>query len=106
MKNMYFINKANKLTNKIKFSVFEYNKMLSVISSEIDSLEESNDYYRKGFIELHDRIEEAIEYIKDSIIDFDFVNSEYPSRKNAIDIEINEEIIKDLVDILKGVDKE
>ena len=55
---------------------------------------------------LNNIINKAIEYIKDNIIDFDFVNSEYPNRKNAIDIDLDEKIIKDLVDILKGDDKD
>ena len=90
MKNMYYINKANKLTNKIKFSVIEYNKMINVLSSEIDRLEESNDYYHKGYIELYDRIEEAIEYIEDNSKRVDIFKRLY---------------CKDLLNILKGEDK-
>ena len=86
---MYFINKANNLTNKIKFSVFEYNKMIKGLSSEIDRLEENNDYYHKGYIELHDRIEEAINYLERD------------------DLDIRDEWLKDIIiEILKGEDKE
>ena len=91
MKNKYYINKANKLTNKIKFSVFEYNKMTQCLSSEIDRLEENIDYYRKGYIELYDRIEEAIEYIEE--------------RKN-LNWYAEGVFVYELLNILQGVDKE
>ena len=85
MKNKYYINKANKLTDKIKSSVFDYNRLIRGMSTELDRLEESNDYYHKGYIEFHDRIEEAIEYLE--------------NHKYYI-------LPTDLLDILKGVDKE
>lgn len=36
------------------------------LHSEIDRLKESEEYHRKGFAELHKRIDEAIEYIKEN----------------------------------------
>lgn len=88
MKNLYYINKANELTNNIKFSVFEYNTMIRVLSSEIDRLEENNDYYHKGFIELHDRIDEVINYL------------------DRDDLDIRDEWLKDIIiEMLKGEDK-
>ena len=86
-------------------------KTLRVINEELIEIAEyknanacfiTNDYEPR----LNNIINKAIEYIKDNIIDFDFDNSEYPNRKNAIDIDLDEKIIKDLVDILKGDDKD
>lgn len=64
MKNMYYIDRTNSLTNKIKSTVGVYNKIIRDLSTELDRLEESEEYYRKGFAELHKRIDEAIDYIE------------------------------------------
>ena len=48
-------------------------------------------YLEKPTIE---RKNDALEYIKDNIIDFDFVNSKYPNRKYNLDIDLDEKIMK------------
>lgn len=94
------------LTFKFKHKKPLLVELLENKDKEIEILKENNENMQIEMASCWEKIDKAIEYIKDNIIDFDFVNSEYPKRKNTIDIEINEEIIKDLVDILKGVDKE
>ncbi len=66
--------------------------MIQGLSSEIDRLEESNRYYQKGFIELHDRIDKAIEILGEWTI---FETSACTDR-----------IISKSLYTLKGVDKE
>lgn len=91
MKNRYYTDRANRLTSKIKSSVCEYNKLIQDLSTELDRLEESEEYHRKGFAELYKRLDDAIEYIK--------------QEKNNID-NYDKWVIDDLLNILQGSDKE
>ena len=91
MKNRYYTDRANRLTSKIKSSVCEYNKLIQDLSTELDRLEESEEYHRKGFAELYKRLDDAIEYIK--------------QEKNNID-NYDKWLIDDLLNILQGSDKE
>ena len=92
MENKYWTNKANKLTDNIKSSVCEYNKLIRDLSTELDRLEESEEYHRKGYAELYKRIDDAIEYIETALKD-DYSEFMYMYEP--------EEILK----ILKGEDK-
>ncbi len=61
-------------------------KIIKENRKEIERLKESEEYHRKGFAELHKRIDDALEYMDSSIYQW----SEFQKIK----------------DILKGVDKE
>jgi len=61
---------------------------------EIERLKESEEYHRKGYVELHKRIDETIEYIEMQqkiFKDYDVV----------VDTQL-----KNILNILKGEDKE
>ena len=66
MKNVYYIDRTNRLTSKIKSSVYEYNKLIRDLSTELDRVKESEEYYRKGYAEFYKRIDEAIDKLEES----------------------------------------
>ena len=61
-------------------------------------LKESEEYHRKGYAELHKRIEDAIEYIKEQLLP-------YGNEWHWDDAGIEDYVI-DLLDILEGKDNE
>lgn len=65
---------------------------------EIEKLKEDIDYYKKGYAELYKRIDEAIEYLES--YNTDFKNCRF----GEAPISLRE--LGDLLDILKGSDKE
>lgn len=64
---------------------------------EIERLKESEEYHRKGYAELYKRIDEAIEELENAYTDI--------SNNNNVNY-VHKAFQSDLLDILKGVDKE
>lgn len=66
--------------------------------------------YSRGYFELYkkyftekDKIKNALNFIKENIVDIDFMKAEYSRDKlNNYDIEVNFEIIEKLIEILKS----
>ena len=77
--------------DKDYIEVKEHDKKVKELEKEIERLKESEEYHRKGFVELHKRIEETIEYLE-------AVNKS----NQKIFVLVNKQ---DLLDILKREDK-
>lgn len=77
------INELKKVNHKLKhqYTLIRdresiYNSNYQKAKEEIKRLEEDNDYLKRGFAELHKRIDKAIEYIKSDEFWISQVNSE------------------------------
>lgn len=99
----YFLENSDEATNLYKD--YKAKQIDKDIKKDLERLKESEEYHRKGYAELYKRIDEAIEYIEENETTFNVHNVANEFGIPTLEFTL-EPWKKELLDILKGVEKE